>query len=584
MFAVHVRQFEVEQQGAFQAESVGVQKDGTMIDVDIRGTVFEFKGHKHIVAVFRDISERKWAEEELQLTNRQLRISEQALREREARLGAIFQGAAVGMSLVDLGGRALESNRVLQEMLGYSRTELRKKTFSEFIHPSDRSPSLQIFRDLTQGKCNHYQIETRYVRKDDSLMWVRVTASLVRGDAGKPNYIINMVEDITEQKRAKESLLESEAKYRNLFENMLSGFAYHQVVLDENDRPVDYVFLEVNDAFEKLTGLKREDVIGRKVSELLPGIENSDFDWIETYGKVALTGKEIEFDQYSEALGRWFSVSAYSSRKGYFATVFDDITERRLLEEELRMFTVDLERSNRELEQFAGVVSQDFQEPLSQISHSCDHLEERFREIPDEEGVEVVRKICAGAERMQQLIEDLLVYSRVETQGKPFDSINLQAPVQRALNKLGAVINQSSAVVEMSSLPTISGDENQLEQLFEHLIGNALKFRSTEPPVVEISCRARGNIWEITVTDNGIGIDLSNRERIFGMFQKLHNQDEYPGKGVGLSFSKRIVERHGGRIWVESQLGRGSVFHITIPQLTKEVLAKTTPGHSNQSK
>jgi len=565
---------DIQRQGKFQAEAVGVQKDGTMIDIDMRGSVFIFKGRNHYVFVFRDISERKWAEEELKLTNQQLRISEQALREREARLGAIFQGAAIGISLVDLSGHALESNQALQTMLGYSRTELRRKSFGEITYVEDRQGCMQIFADAASGKCDQYQVEVRFVRKDSSLMWVRLTASLVRGDQGKPNYIVHMTEDITEWKRAEDSLHESESKYRSLFENMTSGFAYHKVVLDANSQPADYQFLEINDAFERLTGLKRDDIIGKNVTELLPKIKNSEFDWIETYGEVALTGKESKFDRYSEALGRWFCVSAYSPRKGFFATVFDDITERRLIEEELRMFTVDLEKTNREMEQFVRVVSRDLQEPITQISSQCEGLEEVCREKGGQSEKETLQEIRHSVTKMQSVVEDLLEYSRVQTQGKPFERIDLNEAANEAHVKLGEEIRQSGSQVEITELPEIFGDQDQWSQLFEHLIRNAIQYRSQQPPRVKISSYPQGQEWQITIEDNGIGIDAEDHERIFNLFQRLHGSAESSSTGIGLAICRKVVERHGGRIWVESHAGQGSIFHIALPRKQKESYAQ----------
>ncbi len=565
---------DIQRQGKFQAEAVGVQKDGTMIDIDMRGSVFIFRGRNHIVLVIRDISERKWAEEELKLTNQQLRVSEQALREREARLAAIFQGAAIGISLVDLSGHALESNQALQTMLGYSRIELRQKSFGEIVYIEDRQGCMRIFEDAANGKCDHYQVEVRLVRKDSSLMWVRLTASLVRGDQGKPNYMVHMTEDITDWKRAEDSLHESESKYRLLFENMMSGFAYHKVVLDENSQPVDYQFLEVNDAFERLTGLKRDDIMGKKVTEFLPKIKNSEFDWIETYGEVALTGKEIKFDQYSEALERWFCVSAYSPRKGYFATVFEDITERRLIEEELRMFTVDLEKTNREMEQFVRVVSRDLQEPLAHISSQCETLEDACRQKGGAHEKETLQGVRHAVIKMQSVVEDLLDYSRVQTQGKPFERIDLNEAAQWACAKLEEEIRQSEAQVEITELPKISGDQEQWRQLFEHLIQNAIHYRSAQPPRVKISSCPQGQEWQITIEDNGMGIDAADHERIFNLFQRLHGSTETSSTGIGLAICRKVVEQHRGRIWVESQTGQGSSFYIALPRKQKKSYVK----------
>lgn len=260
---------DMQEKGEFQAESMAVQKDGTIIDVDIRSTMFGFKGRKHILAVFRDVSERKWAEEELKLTNQQLRVSEQALREREARLRAIFQGAAVGVALVDLGGRSLESNRALQEMLGYDKRELRRKIFTEFTHVEDVQESRQVFEQLSKGKVEHYQIETRYVRKDGRPLWVRVNASLVRGEANKPNYVISMVQDITDWKRTEQALRICDHRYRSLAETINDGLE-----MQDEDGQITYV----NDRLCQMWGYSREELIGRRVDDLLDEQDGQRFE------------------------------------------------------------------------------------------------------------------------------------------------------------------------------------------------------------------------------------------------------------------------------------------------------------------
>jgi two-component system cell cycle sensor histidine kinase/response regulator CckA len=392
--------------GKFSAESVVVQKDGTMIDVDIRGSVFTVKGENQMLVIIRDISERKWAEEELKLTNQQLRMSEQALRERETRLGGIFQGAAIGLSLVDLGGRAIESNNAFQKMLGYSRSELRHMVFTEFTYPEDREDGQRIFRDLAQGKCDHYQLETRYQRKDGEVVWVRVTASLIRGASGEPNYVISMVEDISERIEAESALRESEHKYRCLFDNMLNGFAYYQVLTEGVNQTRDYVFLEVNDAFVKRAGVRREDIIGKKITEIFPEFETSDFDWLEMYDKVALSGEETRIERYFETWDRWFSVSAFRPQQGYLATIFADITERRLMEEELRIFTAQVEKHNRDMKQCAKLF-QGLRRPLKQIVEECHNLEHEEKFPSDSPERQAIKRLNIQADRLGQMFEEL---------------------------------------------------------------------------------------------------------------------------------------------------------------------------------
>ncbi|MBN1764695.1 MAG: PAS domain S-box protein [Sedimentisphaerales bacterium] len=547
-------------------ESVNVKKDGDLFDVEVKGTVFEYKGQKHILIIVRDISERKWAEEELKLTNQQLRISEQALRERETRLRAIFQGSAIGIALVDLGGRAIESNHTLQAMLGYTALELREKVFTQFTHGEDREDSLKIFEDLTQGKCEHYRLENRLIHKEGFPVWVRMTASLVRGESGRPNYIINITEDISEQKNAEELLRHSEAQYRLLFENMLEGFAYHEVLWNEAHKPVDYKFLEVNDAFEKMTGLRKKDIIGRKVSEIVADIRGSTLEWVDTYSKVVISGQDVKFEQYSESLDRWFSILAYSPQQGYIATIFEDITHRRQIEEELRMFTAELERSNRELEQFTRVITDDLKKPLGRITEIVHELNHHMDGRADEQCQGYFGGISQAAERAQRLLDDLSRYSRLDSQGQPFEQLDMTPLVLEVLSQREEYLKSIEARIEVDELPRIWGDKSQIRELFENLIDNSIKFRGSRPLELKIASHVKDEFWEISVSDNGIGIEPCYHERIFGMFERIHPPEQYPGAGIGLPISKKIIDRHGGKIEIDSQMGRGCVIKFTIPQ------------------
>jgi light-regulated signal transduction histidine kinase (bacteriophytochrome) len=253
--------------------------------------------------------------------------------------------------------------------------------------------------------------------------------------------------------------------------------------------------------------------------------------------------------------------------------VGSDITARKRAEAELRRAHDELEqkarelqRSNSELEQFAYVASHDLQEPLRMVSSYTQLVMRRYGEKLDKDAREFMNYVVDGAARMKQLIEDLLAYSRVGTRGKEFAPLELEAIVRRAVTNLRAAIEEAGAAVTWEGLPQVQGDDVQLAQLLQNLIGNALKFRSASVPRVNIFSTEKADDWEIVVQDNGIGIEPQYYERIFMVFQRLHNKAEYPGTGIGLAICKKVVERHGGRIWVESKLGEGSAFHFTLPK------------------
>ena len=259
---------------------------------------------------------------------------------------------------------------------------------------------------------------------------------------------------------------------------------------------------------------------------------------------------------------------------------------RAQLADELERTAAELKRSNQELEQFARIISHDLSEPLRSVSGLTKILQSRYMDALDPRGQELFGHVVAGATRMKALLNDLLELSRVGTRGKPFEPVNCAELVAAVLADLSVAVQESGAIVTYDDLPTVAADPTQLRQLFQNLIANAIKFRDEKPPRVRLSANRRqttdhrpgaedgeaesevsglrSEVWEFSVCDNGIGIEGKDFDRIFTIFQRLHTRDAYPGTGLGLALCKRIVERHGGRIWIESEPGEGSTFHFTI--------------------
>lgn len=265
------------------------------------------------------------------------------------------------------------------------------------------------------------------------------------------------------------------------------------------------------------------------------------------------------------------------------AVIFQEMGQRRRAEDEVRNLNADLERrvadrtaelaerakdlarSNGELQQFAYVASHDLQEPLRMVASFTQLLAKRYAGKLDDDAREFINYAVDGAKRMQTLISDLLSYSRVGTQGKAFELVYCDAVLDRVLKGLNLAIEDNGAVIAREPLPAVLGDSIQLSQLFQNLLTNAIKFHGDKPPLVQISTEKNGSVWKISVRDNGIGISPEHADRIFVIFQRLHTKTEYPGTGIGLAICKKIVERHGGRIWVEPSSGGGSTFSFTIP-------------------
>jgi len=246
--------------------------------------------------------------------------------------------------------------------------------------------------------------------------------------------------------------------------------------------------------------------------------------------------------------------------------VLFDISERKRVEQELADKAEELARSNAELELFAYVASHDLQEPLRMVASYTQLLARRYKGKLGDEADEFIGFAVDGATRMQQLIQDLLAYSRLTTKGKALHLTQADIACKAALENLHETIKESKAEVSIGPLPVVIGDATQLTQLFQNLIGNGIKYRNERKPEIHVTAKANGDKWTFSVQDNGIGIEPQYSERIFQMFQRLHTRKEYSGTGIGLAVCRKIVERHGGKIWVESQPGQGSTFLFTIPR------------------
>ena len=382
-----------------------------------------------------------------------------------------------------------------------------------------------------------------------------------------------------EQKRleTEEALRESEERYRLLFYNSIDG-----ILLTTPDGTI----LEANPEACRIFGRTEEEIrkVGRagivdmtdpKVKAFLEERSRTGMARGEVTG-IRKDGTRFPCEQSSVL---------FRDKDGNMRTciIVRDITERKKTEEELRKYrehleemveqrtaelektTNELKRSNADLQQFAYWVSHDLQEPLHVIRGFLRLIEKRYREKLDEKGHEFIRVTIEGTKRMQELIRDLLEYSRVGTKAKEFKPTECSVVLDKTLFNLKVAIEESGAEVTYDVLPTVTADAIQLGSLFQNLIGNAIKFHGAEPPMVHVSAEKRDGEWLFSVRDNGIGIDPKFSERIFSVFQRLHTSDEYPGTGIGLAICKKIVERHGGRIWVESEPGKGTTFYFTIP-------------------
>ncbi len=543
-----------------QGQVIGIARaDGSITWLSVNTAFLRRAGEADfhgIVATISDVTARRAAQD--------------ALRESEERFRRTFQLAASGIAHIGLDRKFIRVNRRLCEILGYAEHELIGLTGRAISHPGDLDLINAQRLKLYAGEIDRVRVEKRYLRKDGSIVWVAFSMVLERDAAGKPLHEIAIFDDITERRSAESALRESEERFRSLTQ-LSSDWYWEQ---DEHFR-----FIEMSQSIVARTGLEAAAHIGKTRWDL-PAPNLSEAQWAAHRAQLEAHRPFRDFEICRREVDgklRYVLVSGEpifgteGAFKGYRG-VGKDITERREAEAELRRAhdefgrkAQELERSNAELGQFAYVASHDLQEPLRMVSSYTQLLLRRYGDRLDGDAKEFMAFVVDGATRMKQLIEDLLAYSRVGSRSREFHPVAVEGALRRALMNLKNSIDESGASVSYDALPTLEADELLLTQLFQNLIGNALKFRSASVPRIDVFSKEKEHEWEFAVRDNGIGIEAQYFERIFMVFQRLHNKGEYPGTGIGLAICKKVVERHGGRIWVESRPAEGSSFHFTLP-------------------
>jgi two-component system, cell cycle sensor histidine kinase and response regulator CckA len=488
----------------------------------------------------------------------------------------IFERSPIGIALMDLDGRLIESNEAFCAMVGYTAAELGSLTVFDLTHPDDRAAEAAgLEESLRAGnRARRVLTEKRYLHKDGRIIWGRLNACIIRDAKGLPILGLGLVEDITERKQAEQALRESEERYRLLFSEMLSGFALHEIVCDEHGKPVDYRFLEVNPAFERITGLSRDAILGRCVREVLPGIGNT---WVERYGAVAQTGMPVHFDDYFEGLRKHFDIIAYSPKAGQFAVIFSDITEKQKMEEE----QIRAERLES-LGSLAGGIAHDFNNLLTAILGNISLARSFFPAEASRDAADLLEEAERASLRAKDLTQQLLTFARGGT------------PIKQKL-PLGGVIREaaefalhgSASKVEFTlgaDLWPAEIDPGQIGQVIRNLVINAdqampgggtlaiaaANAAFDQPPALPLPA---GRYVKITVSDQGMGIDPKLADKVFDPYFTTKKN----GSGLGLATSRSIIRKHGGHITLRSILGRGTTFEIYLPATAEAAATPAAP-------
>ncbi len=489
--------------------------------------------------------------------------------------------------IADFEGYLKKINPSWQKVLGWSIEELMSKPYIEFVHPEDIERTIKAAGKLFKGN-DVIKFENRYRTKDGEYRWFSWNSS---SDI-ESKKIYSSVEDITKKKEMEIKLSESEKKYRLLFENMATAFALHEMIYDESGKPVDYRFLELNPQFEKLTGGKKEYLLGKTVKEIMPETEEY---WIETYGKVAMTGEPISYRNYAKEIGRYFDSWAFSPKKDKFAVVFIDITENVENEEEKERLLHELQQKNNELfiarekaesankakSQFLANMSHEIRTPLNGVIGMSELM--NMSQMTQEQK-EYMKAIEYSANSLLDIINDVLDIAKIESGRIDLEikDFNLEESIVKIVDMFSLRAHKKYLelvyYVDKDIPEILRGDEGKIKQILTNLIGNAVKFTDKGHIYVEAKVLYKENDKvqvEISVEDTGIGISQNKKTDIFLPFIQgdLSYTKKYQGTGLGLSISKKLTELMGGEIFVESIEGKGSkfYFHVTLSISNKKV-------------
>jgi PAS domain S-box-containing protein len=550
-------------------ELSGRRRDETEFPIEIMLSPLESAEGILVTAAIRNISSRKAAEAHLAKAEGKRQFVENSLRESEERYRMLLDGIQdYAIFMMDPQGQILSWNAGAELIKGYRADEIIGQNFSCFFPPKDieQGRPEDILR-LTAAGGRHEEQGVR-VRKDGSQFLASLTFTALYDQAGNLRGFSEFSHDLTESK-------EAAAKYRGLLEAAPDAM----VVVNEAGEIV-----LVNVQAEKQFGYRRDELVGQKVMNIIPEgfaerlIADATRSTAEALAQqigmgIELSGRRKDGTEFPIEI----MLSPLESTEGILVTAaIRNISARKKSEQELAVANQVLEESNLELKQFAYIASHDLQTPLRSIAGFVQLLQQEYEGKLDEQARDWILRTVRAVARMQTLIRDLLSYSRVEARSGPFTQIPFVDIVNDALILLESSIHDSGGQVACGKLPIVMGDRSQLVQLMQNLIGNGLAYRSDKPPHIHISAERGGKDWIFSIRDNGIGIDPKHYEPIFEIFKRLHHQKDKPGTGIGLAVCRRVVTRHGGKIWVESESGYGSTFHFTIPEGTEQTNEQST--------
>ncbi len=485
-------------------------------------------------------------------------------------LQSILDSIGEGVVVADENGKFLLFNPAAEKLTGIGATESQQEEWSErygIFKIDTTTPYSAQELPLARAIRGEATTEEELFICNSEVpegVFLSVTGRPLKDEKGVLKGGVVVFRDITERKKAEEALRQSEMVFRSIAQSANDAII-------SADGVGNIVFW--NKGAETIFGYAEKEVIGKPLSFLMPDryrkAHKRGLSRFYKTGEAHVIGKTVELHALRKdgvEFPMELSLATWQAEEGvFFSGIIRDITERKRAQEQLKQTAEELARSNHELEQFASVASHDLQEPLRVVTSYLQLLQRRFPEKLDADANKFIARSVGATARMKTLINDLLNYSRVSTRGEPFESSNCSDILHQVCDSLKVAIDESGATVTYNSLPEVMADTTQLTQLFQNLIGNAIKFRSEASPKIHITAERKDDAWLFSVRDNGIGIEPQYAERIFDIFQRLHSQRDYAGTGIGLAICRKIVERHSGKIWMEPELDQGTRFYFTLP-------------------
>lgn len=493
----------------------------------------------------------------------------------------VLESAPDAVVIVDENGTIVLVNGQTEKLFGYKREELYdcnvEKLIPQRFHARHSEHRKQFtaaprIRPMGQGK------ELFGIQKNGKEFPIEISLSPLETEDGR--FIFSAIRDVTEQKKIADEiksvnaeLEEAERKFRAIIESAPDAM----VIVDEQGK-----IKLVNEQTEKIFGYKRNELLDKHVEKLIPQRFHAQHTGYreqftaEPHIRPMGLGKELYgIRKNGEEFPVEISLSPLETSEGRFiSSSIRDVTLQKQAADQIKEFNAqlkkhadELEKSNLELKQFAYIVSHDLQSPLRNISGFVQLLQQTYKEKIDEQADDWINRTVKNTKKMEMIIHDILAYSRIGSRARPFQITDLNEVLTEVMSTLESSINDANAVITYDKLPTVMGDPSQLAHVFQNLIGNGIKYQSKKTPHVNITAKKNKTEYIISVSDNGIGIDPQYHDRIFEIFKRLHTHQEYPGTGIGLSICRRILDRHGGKIWAESEPGKGSKFYFTLKQI-----------------